>query len=526
VPHVTIAGFRVTNGEIRVASRTESREFLVGAADEVRNPATTPKLLTTFVGRSSDVERVMTLLREGVRLLTLTGPGGVGKTRLALEVGRQAASAFPRGVRFIPLGHQRDPELVPKLTARAFGLDAEATLTAETLDADPQLLVYDNFEHVAAAAPFVVRLLESAPNLHVLVTSREALHVSGERELLVQPLPRCDAVALFVERTRAVRHEFALTDENEAAVTEICDRLEGLPLAIELAAARVRILSPQAILARLERPLELLTDGPRDLPARQQTLRNTIAWSYSLLSPYERRLFARLAGFAGCSRLESAEQIAALGEGDPAARVLDALASLVDRNLLRRVHYANGEVRLAMLETVREFALECLSASGDEHEIRDAHAAIYVRLAETAAAHYGTPDEKHWLELVEIDLKNIRAAFRWSLDSGDVETTLRLAEALAPFWRTRGLDAEGRRWRVAAQAAAGRQAELPDGLTAREAEVLRLLAAGLSNRRIADRLVVSVRTVHAHLRSIYRKLGVGSRVDAVRYAVSHELVPD
>jgi predicted ATPase/DNA-binding CsgD family transcriptional regulator len=508
-----------------VASRREARQFLVGAADEVRGARATPQVLTTFVGRSSEVERVTSLLAAGVRLLTLTGPGGVGKTRLALEVGRRAASAFQGGVRFVPLGHHRDAQLVPKLTARALGLDAEAPLPAEPLNGDRRLLVYDNFEHVTAAAPFVVRLLESAPSLQVLATSRESLHVSGERELLVQPLPVREAVALFVQRARAIRHDFVLTDENDPVVAEICDRLEGLPLAVELAAARVRILSPQAILARLDRPLELLTDGARDLPPRQRTLRDTIAWSYSLLSPYERRLFGRLAGFAGCSRLESAEQVCALGDDGPRGHVLDALASLVERNLLRRVHYANGEVRLAMLDTVREFALDCLATSAEEREIRDAHAAIYVELAETAALRDGTPDEQHWLELVETDLKNIRAAFLWSLDSGDTRTALRLARALAPFWRARGLVREGERWVAAARAAAGQQAPLPDGLTEREAEVLRLLAAGLSNRRIADRLVVSVRTVHAHVRSIYRKLDLGSRVDAARYAVEHELVP-
>lgn len=507
------------------ASRSEARQFLVDGADEVRGASPTPQVLTTFVGRALEVERVRSLLAEGVRLLTLTGPGGVGKTRLALEVGRRAASAFSGGVGFVPLGHHRDPDVVPRLTARALGLGPEAPLRAETLAGDRRLLVYDNFEHVTAAAPFVVRLLESTPSLHVLATSREPLHVSGERELLVQPLPSSEALTLFVERARAIRHDFALTCENEPVVAEICDRLEGLPLAIELAAARVRILSPQAILARLERPLELLTDGARDLPERQQTLRGTIAWSYSLLSPYERRLFARLAGFAGCSRLESAEQVCALGNGDAHGRVLDALASLVERNLLRRVHYANGEVRMAMLDTVREFALERLAASGEEREIRDAHAAIYVELVETAALRYGTPDEERWLELVETDLKNIRAAFLWSLDSGDTRTALRLAQALGPFWRARGLAAEGARWLAAARAAAGRQATLPEGLTEREAEVLRLLAAGLSNRRIAERLVVSVRTVHAHVRSIYRKLGVASRVDAVRYAIQHELVP-
>jgi predicted ATPase len=508
-----------------VSSRSDAREFLVGAADEVRGAGSTPELLTTFVGRGLEVERVALLLAEEVRLLTLTGAGGVGKTRLALEVGRRVASAFLGGVRFIPLGHLRDPKLVPKLTARALGLDPEAPLLAGTLDGDRRLLVYDNFEHVTAAAPFVVRLLESAPSVHVLATSREPLHVSGERELLVPPLPASEAVALFVERARAIRHDFALTDENEPVVADICDRLEGLPLAIELAAARVRILSPQAILARLERPLELLTDGARDLPARQQTLRDTIAWSYSLLSPYERRLFARLAGFAGCSRLESAEQVCALGDDGASGSVLDALASLVERNLLRRVHYANGEVRLAMLDTMREFALECLATSGEEREIRDAHAAIYLELVETAALRYGTPDEERWLELVEMDIKNVRAALRWSLDSGDTRTALGLAHALAPFWRARGLVREGERWLAAARAAAGQRAALPDGLTEREAEVLCLLAAGLSNRRIADRLVVSVRTVHAHVRSIYRKLDVASRVDAVRYAVEHELVP-
>jgi predicted ATPase len=513
-----------------MSAGVQSRQQLISFADEVRGIRPTPELLTTLVGRLGDLRKVADALvtEPKQRLLTLTGPGGVGKTRLALEVARQSASSFPGGVRFVPLGHQRDPALVPKLLGKAFGLCAEdeERVLARLAAAEPgtALVVLDNFEHLLRAVPFVSRLLADVPQLAVLATSREPLHLSAEREYRVPPLPAEDAVALFVERARAVSEDFELSESNEAAVAAVCARLEGLPLAIELAAARVRLLSPHAILERLERPLELLVGGPRDLPARQRTLRDTIAWSHSLLTPYEQRLFARLAAFAGCSRLEAAESLAALGNDDSSGDVLDGLVALVDRNLLRRVHYSNGEVRLAMLDTVREFALERLGESGEEHEIRSAHACLYADLVERASARYDSAEEERWLDLLEIDHKNLRAALRWSLDVGDARMACRLAEGLEPFWRARGHATEGAHWLAEARAAAGIVHNDPSGLTVREVEILRLVAAGLSNARIAERLVVSVRTVHAHVRSIYRKLGVSSRAEATRYALVRRLV--
>lgn len=514
-----------------MATSVQPRQRLVGVADEVRGVRPTPELQTTLVGRLDEIAAVTDLLTgETHRLVTLIGPGGVGKTRLALEVARlrRTASSFLGGIRFVPLGHQWDPALVPKLVGKAFGIyEEDEELVVERL-AEPEsgraLVVLDNFEHLLSAVPFVARLLADVPQLTVLVTSQSPLHLSAEQEYRVRPLPLDDAIALFVERARAASHDFEIADSNASAVAEVCGRLEGLPLAIELAAARLSLLSPQAMLDRIDRPLDLLVGGPLDVPPRLQTLRDSIAWSYGLLSPYEQRLFARLAAFAGCSRLDAAEALCAFGEDDQTDKVLDGLVALVDRGLLRRVHYASGEVRLAMLDTVREFALEQLDASGEEHMIRSAHGALCADLVERASARYGTAEGEQWLNMLETDHKNLRTALRWSLDVGDTRLALRLAEGLEPFWSVRGHAVEGTRWITEARAAAGIATHDRCDLTARELEILRLLAAGLSNPRIAERLFVSVRTVHAHVRTVYRKLSVSSRAEATRYALEHGLV--
>jgi predicted ATPase len=342
--------------------------------------------LTTLVGREPEIAAVAALLREPtVRLVTLTGPGGVGKTRLALAVAGELAGEFADGVAFVELAAVRDPALVGEAIVQALGIrrtddqPAQATLTALLRDHE-LLLVLDNFEHVVTAGPQLTELLWAGPRLKALVTSRSLLHVSGEQAAAVPPLALPEAARLFAERARAMRADFALTADAAPAVAEICARLDGLPLAIELAAARGGVFSPAALLARLEQRLPLLTAGPRDLPARQRTMRDAIAWSHELLTAFEQAVFRRLAVFVGGFAVEVAEAVCA--EADVAA-IVESLAS---QSLLRAVVPAadgpGGEARLTMLETVREFAEERLAASDEEPAIRRAHSTYYAALGE------------------------------------------------------------------------------------------------------------------------------------------------
>ena len=322
-----------------------------------------------------------------MRLLTLTGPGGAGKTRLGLQAAAELVEDFPQGVFFVALAPIADPELVVPTIAQTLGLRESGAVRSPRASrtSSPRrrlLLVLDNFEHLVEAAPALAELLAAAPQLKLLVTSRIPLRLSGEHEYPVPPLDLPDpahlpeiaslsqyeAVALFIERARAVKADFAVTNANAPAVAEICVRLDGLPLAIELAAARAKLLSPQALLARLEQSLDLLTGGPRDLPARQQTLRATIDWSYDLLGPDEQTLFARLAVFAGGCTLAAAEAVCG-GDG-----LLTGLSTLVDNNMLRQEEQPDGEPRFTMLETIRAYALERLEPSGEADEIRRRHA--------------------------------------------------------------------------------------------------------------------------------------------------------
>jgi predicted ATPase len=388
----------------------------------------------------------------------------VGKTRLALAVAASCRDRFADGVAFVPLAPLATPGLLADTLARTVGVgeqgdrQPEEALAAHLRDRQ-QLLVLDNFEHLLLAAPLLANLLAACPRLALLVTSRTRLHLRGERILPVPPLPVPDAaappslealattpaVALFVDRAQALRPEFVLTPENAADVAAICRRLDGLPLAIELAAARIRLLPPKALLARLERRLPTLTEGPRDLPERQRTLRDTLAWSYDLLSMAEQALLRRLSVFAGGASLEAVEAVCgastALG-----ADALEWLAALVDHSLLQQEESATGEPHVGMLETIHEYALEQLEASGERMVSEQAHTIHFLALAEEADPALRGPDQQVSMRRLEADLDNLRAALRWAQAYDAHETGLRLGGALWYFWFLSGRLSEGRGW--------------------------------------------------------------------------------
>jgi predicted ATPase/class 3 adenylate cyclase len=455
---------------------------------------------TTLIGREREGADVAALLRANVRLVTLTGPGGVGKTRLSLHVAAELLDEFADGVWFVNLAPISTPELVVPAIAQV--LDVRETggqplreLLKRFLREKQLLLLLDNFEQVLDASLLVAELLAAAPGLHVLVTSRAVLRLSGEHEYVVptlalpdrrqlppfEQLTDYDAVRLFIERACAVKADFTVTNATAPAVVEICSRLDGLPLAIELAAARSKLFPPEALLARLKQRLDLLTGGARDLPARQQTLRNTIDWSYQLLTLQEQHLFRRLAVFVGGCSLEAAQAVCA-ADDTLESDILDGLEALVDQSLLQQGESSNGEPRLYLLETIREYALERLEASGEKDLLGRKHAAYFLTIAERAELALHSDMEAEWLRKLEVEYDNLRAALTWALADSSAqrsgaETTVRsttsrasssarqtmltptelgvqLAGSMGSFWLIHGRLGEARQWLTLAQARA------------------------------------------------------------------------
>jgi len=429
-------------------------------------PTNLPVSRTAFVGREKEVTAAKELLaRPDVRLVTVTGPGGIGKTRLAVEVANGLIEQFAGGIHFVPLSPLSDPVLIASVIVQTLGIRESGGQSPfevlkkhlqDTMRA-PMLFLLDNFEHLIQAAPTVAEVLAIGRNLKILVTSRAALHIYGEHEFPVPPLAlpssrstpslgalsEYPAVALFVQRAIAAKPDFELHQENAAAVVEICARLDGLPLAIELAAARVKVLSPSSMLARLASRLQLLTGGARDLPQRQQTLRAAMDWSYDLLNAAEQKLFRRLSVFVGGCSLEGVEAVCDT-RGDLDLDLLDGMASMVDKSLVQQVEQARGESRFRMLETIREYALDKLKASGEEALTKRAHAAYCLVLAEEEGTEQSSVGGAEWLERFASEHNNFRSALEWLIETGDADWGSRLGTALFRYWEIREYLAEGR----------------------------------------------------------------------------------
>src|SRR5947209_11133590 len=462
--HLTLERLNVS--AVRLARRAEgeetpsAQEFAQERLPEstphdipvVTRPASNlPVPLTSLIGREQERAAACTLLRRPeVRLATFTGTGGIGKTRLALQVATDLLADFADGVCFVTLAPISDPDLVVPTIAQTLGLkDTGSQPPLEFLKASLSdkhlLLLLDNFEQVAAAAPQLSELLGACPHLKLLVTSRAVLHLRGEQEFAVPPLALPDltqlpehetlaqvpAVALFLQRAWAIQPNLPLTSPNARAIAQMCVQLDGLPLAIELAAARSKLLPPQALLARLGQRLAVLTSGAQDAPARQQTLRNTIAWSYNLLDAKAQQLFRHLSVFVGGCTLQAVETLCtSLEDGSGAEWILDGVASLLDKSLLQQTEREGEEPRLLMLETIREYGLECLTISREVEITRQAHAAYYLTLAQEARTTWYGPEQQAWCDRLEQEQGNVRAVLQWLLEGKEAVLALQFRNAL------------------------------------------------------------------------------------------------
>jgi predicted ATPase/DNA-binding CsgD family transcriptional regulator len=410
-----------------------------------------PTQLTSFIGREKQIIIIKDLL-EDTRLLTLTGPGGTGKTRLSIQVAEQLLDNFTDGVFFVDLAPISDPHMVASAVANTLGIfESSGQPIVEAINRSigqrKLLLLLDNYEHVMEAASLVTDLLMTSPNVKIMVTSREPLRVSGEQVYAVLALSlsndQQEAVSLFVQRSQAVKQSFQLNKANTDAVIEICQRLDGMPLAIELAASLSRLLTPDAILARMDNRFQTFKSGSRDAPVRQQTLRNTIDWSYNLLDDGEKLLFTRLAVFRGGRSLEAIEAVC--GDRLP-IDVFDGLMSLVDKNMVRQIEDSLGEPRFIMLETLQEYAHNCLSKIGESDDIQRRHAQYFADLTAYAQPFLRQSGQEYWFPRLTIEHDNIRGALQWSLFGGDSEIGLRIVSSLSDFWFYEGFHIEGQRW--------------------------------------------------------------------------------
>ena len=477
-----------------------------------------PVLFTSFVGREQDVTDICELLRQPeMRLLTLLGPGGIGKTRLSVQVATALRDFFAEGVCFVHLAAVYDPKLVvaaiaAELEIPEVGAQSIFEQVKLALREKPLLLVLDNFEQVVAAASQVEELLVACPALKILVTSRVVLHVPGEQEFSVSPLElpdlkhlpasetlsQCAAVVLFVQRARSVLRSFQLTQTNARTVAEICVRLDGLPLAIELAAARVKLLPPQALLARLSQRLQILTGGARALPERQQTLRNTLKWSYDLLDGQEQQFFRRLSVFIGGWTLEAAETVVGRTIESANFSVLDGITSLLDKSLLLQFEREGEEPYLIMLESIREYGMECLLESGEAEAFQRAHALYYLAWVEEAEPHLKDSQQLTWLARLERDQENLRAALKWCIDHQAAEEALRFCGAVWRFWYIRGYWSEGLRWL---------KKVLSLGRTGEKRDVRAKALCGAGRLAISQGDMLTGRTFLEESVAIYREMG-------------------